>query len=111
MNNTKIDISDIENYKKCNYNISSSCMGITLKTNFHGKFCNNCYSVKRLEQYTHKKEKKKSLEEEKSQLLTPEQIQKISEIISNEQMQSLAKHLNIPADYLKFSQKPKLILK
>jgi len=92
-----INSSDIDKYKICRYKFSKECMGITLKTLFHGSMCYKCYGFKRSEE-----------NRKKSELIEPSQLKKISEILKPEQMKKLIKLLNIPKEKLSTATELKL---
>jgi hypothetical protein len=86
-----INGSDIDQYKKCRYNIAPDCLGTTHKTLFHGHLCYNCYQFKRSENKKSESIRVKNdlehvIEEIKLQVIHTSQLQRISEILNQSQM-------------------------
>jgi hypothetical protein len=95
-----INGSDIDQYKKCRYNIAPDCLGTTHKTLFHGHLCYNCYGFKRSENKRSESIRAKNdleheIEEIKSQVIHTSQLQKISEILNQAQMKYIVELIKI----------------
>jgi hypothetical protein len=96
---------DFSKYKRCAGNYVTECIGTSKKENFRGHLCIPCYNAK---QMIYEKERRKNTEEQASKLLTPIQIQKISELLTPGQMTNLAKLLKLRDENPKPTHKPKL---
>lgn len=72
-------------YKNCEAQLTDQCYGLSLKENYRGKLCINCYNVKQSIYMKKRNEEKKKLKLKKVQL-SPDQIIKLSQAIGKEQM-------------------------
>jgi hypothetical protein len=86
---------NFDQYKKCTFKISKDCLGISLKENFKGKLCHNCYKEKQSQYQKNKIAKKKLIKLEEKESIKNSQIQKLSEILEPNKLSSVLEILNL----------------